>query len=200
MILQGELVPQMRINEVALAEKLGVSRGPVREACRALQAMGLVISQPNRGFFVRLLSRTEAIDAYHTRAALIAYAGSVLAQKITPSQLGQLEKLIVAMDDVAIKSATGDTLSEYDPLNLDFHESILEMTGNKRLKEAYNDLVREQHLFRRRGLSLEGSLLTSNAEHRSIFEALKEKDAAGASDTMRDHVLNGMQRMLDVTE
>ena len=193
LILQGELAPDTRINELGLAEQLGVSRGPVREACRTLQASGLVESKPNRGFFVRLLTTEEAIEAYHARAAVIAYAGMTLAPIIEQPQLETLYKLLDQMDAVVNRGE----VSTYDPINLEFHDSILRMAGNERLRQTYRDLLREQHLFRHRGLSHGDNLTVSNREHRFIVDSLAKGDATEAFNSMRDHVLLGMQRMLD---
>ncbi len=192
LILQGELAPDTRINELGLATQLGVSRGPVREACRTLQASGLIESKPNRGFFVRLLTTEEAIEAYHTRAAIIAYAGMTLAPIITQSQLETLRDLLDKMDAVVSRGE----VETYDPINLEFHDSILQMAGNERLRQTYHDLLREQHMFRHRGLSHGDNLLVSNREHRLIVDSLAKGDAASAFNSMRDHVLHGMQRML----
>ena len=193
LILQGELAPDTRINELGLAERLGVSRGPVREACRTLQAFGLVESKPNRGFFVRLLTAEEAIEAYHARAAIIAYAGMTLAPIIEQPQLETLYHLLDQMDAVVGRGEVGT----YDPINLKFHDSILRMAGNERLRQTYRDLLREQHLFRHRGLSHGDNLAVSNREHRLIVDSLAKGDATAAFNSMRDHVLLGMQRMLD---
>lgn len=193
LILQGELLPDTRINELGLAERLGVSRGPVREACRTLLASGLVESKPNRGFFVRLLTTQEAIDAYHARAAIIAYAGMTLAPVIKQPQLNKLFDLTDQMDAVVNRGEVGT----YDPINLEFHDSILRMAGNERLRQTYRDLLREQHLFRHRGLSQGDNLTVSNREHRLIVDSLAKGDATAAFNSMRDHVLLGMQRMLD---
>ena len=193
LILKGELAPDTRINELELAGQLGVSRGPIREACRALQASGLVESKPNRGFFVRLLTMEEAIEAYHARAAIIAYAGMTLAPVIGQPQLETLYDLIDQME-VAISSGG---VGIYDPINLEFHESILRMAGNDRLRQTYRDLLREQHLFRHRGLSQGDNLSVSNREHRLIVDSLASGDSVSSFNSMRDHVLHGMQRMLD---
>lgn len=194
MILARELAPDTRINEQALAQRLGVSRGPIREACRSLQSSGLVESKPNRGFFVRELSQEEAVEAYHARAAVIAYAGMTLAPVITRKQIATLTEMLDAMDAV-VSSGELDT---YDPINLEFHDSILQMAGNQRLRQIYRDLLREQHLFRHRGLSHGNNLKISNTEHRAIVDSLVAGDHDLAFKTMRDHVLFGMQRMLDV--
>ncbi len=193
LILQGELAPDTRINELSLANQLGVSRGPVREACRTLQALGLIESKPNRGFFVRLLTTKEAIEAYNTRAAIIAYAGMTLAPVIEQPQLELLNHLLDKMDTVVSRGEVGT----YDPINLEFHDSILRMAGNERLRQTYHDLLREQHLFRHRGLSDGDNLAVSNREHRLIVDSLASKDANAAFNSMRDHVLLGMQRMLN---
>ncbi|MEC9154122.1 MAG: GntR family transcriptional regulator, partial [Pseudomonadota bacterium] len=97
-ILSGEVPAGMRINENGLATELGVSRGPIREACRGLVEMGLLITIVNRGFFVREVTDKDAIDVYNVRASLMRLAGETLAGRITDAQLGLLGDLIEKMD------------------------------------------------------------------------------------------------------
>jgi DNA-binding GntR family transcriptional regulator len=147
MLVDRELKPKERINENALAQRLGVSRGPIREACSALAAMGLCEVIPNRGFFVRSLSDEEAEEVAEARAGVLAYVGLLLAQRITDDQVERLRTLIRRMDDAA---ATGQ-VELYYPINLAFHNALIEMGGNRRLAQMYRGLVRELHIHRYRG-------------------------------------------------
>src|SRR5689334_24271674 len=101
MIAVGELKGGNRINESALAIKLGVSRGPIREACRSLEQTGLLRSEINRGFFVREISMKEALDIYDLRAHLALMAGRLAAAAITPEQLEEMESLVARMEEAA---------------------------------------------------------------------------------------------------
>lgn len=194
MILEGGFAAGERINENALALRFGVSRGPVREACRALAELGLVELIPNRGVFIRRIERREAEALYDVRAGLFGLAGRLLARTITEEQLAELERLLDRMD------APGHTLDDYYPLNLRLHDCIIEFTGNERLIAAYRQLVKELHLFRARGLVQGGGLAVSNAEHREIVAALRARDPLAAFEAAYRHVESGKRRMLAVLE
>jgi DNA-binding GntR family transcriptional regulator len=194
MILDGSFASGERINENALAARFGVSRGPVREACRALAELGLVELIPNRGVFIRRIDRREAEELYDVRAGLFGLAARLLARIATEEQLAQLEALLARMD------AAGQALDDYYPLNLRLHDLIIEFTGNERLITAYRQLVKELHLFRARGLVQGGGLAVSNAEHRDIVAALRAHDPLRAFEAAYHHVESGKRRMLAVPE
>ena len=194
MIVSGELKAGDRLNESALADRLGVSRGPIREACRGLEQSRLVEVVVNRGTFVRQISLQDALDIYDVRSALFGVAGETLATRITSTQLATLSGLVETMARAA------DDIDAYYPLNVDYHAKLLEFSGNARLVTTYRSLAQELHLFRRRGLVSEGSMAVSNREHRAILEALAARDAARAGTLMREHILAGKKRLLKLTE
>src|SRR3979490_1579947 len=101
MILDGSFAAGERINENALAARFGVSRGPVREACRALAELGLVELIPNRGVFIRRIERREAEELYDLRAGLFGLAARLLARIVTEEQLVEMEALLDRMDAAA---------------------------------------------------------------------------------------------------
>jgi DNA-binding GntR family transcriptional regulator len=185
MIEIGELKAGDRLNENALATKLGVSRGPVREACRGLEQSGLVHVIVNRGVFVREISNREAAELYDIRASLYALAGRTLAPKITKKQVAELRRMIKQMEEAADKGE----LNVFYPLNVRFHEAIVEFGGNERLLSMCASVHREMHLFRRRTLDMPGRMKISNAEHTGIVDALEAKDSEQAARLMSDHVL-----------
>lgn len=194
MILTGGFAAGARINENGLAARFGVSRGPVREACRALAELGLVELIPNRGVFIRRIELCEAEELYDVRSGLFGLAARLLTRVVTEAQLVTLESLLDRMD------ATAQSLDEYYPLNLQLHDLILEFTGNERLIAAYRQLVKELHLFRARGLVQGGGLAVSNAEHRDIVAALRARDSLRAFEAAYRHVEKGKSRMLAVVE
>jgi DNA-binding GntR family transcriptional regulator len=194
MILDGSFAAGERINENALATRFGVSRGPVREACRALVELGFVELIPNRGVFIRKIERREAEELYDVRAGLTGLAARLLAKVATDSQLDVLELLLDRMDASAL------SLDDYYPLNLEFHDRLVEFTGNDRLVAAYRQLVKELHLFRARGLLQGGGLAVSNAEHRDIIAAVRARDPVRAFEAAYHHVECGKTRMVTALE
>jgi phosphonate utilization transcriptional regulator len=189
MILQGELAVGARLNESALALRFGVSRGPIREALRALEESGLLRLEKNRGVFVREISVAEADEIYDLREALEELIGRRLAKSIGREQRRQVKELLKKMD------AARRDLDAYHPLNLRFHDLLAEFTGNAKLIATYRRLINELHLFRRRGLDLGGGLPVSNDEHRAIVRAIESGNAEAAARAMREHVRASRQRM-----
>jgi DNA-binding GntR family transcriptional regulator len=192
MIVSGDLAAGERINEQHLATRLGVSRGPVREALRALERTGLVQSITNLGTFVRKVGIEEVSEMYDMRAVVFGFACARLADRATDKQKKTLNALVEEMD-AAI--AAGDS-SEYYRLNLRFHDLVMEFSGHKRAEEIYQALVREAHLFRQRSLQPVASMQESNAEHAAIVAAVRAGDAAAARRESEDHHFGGKRRWL----
>jgi DNA-binding GntR family transcriptional regulator len=191
----GELAAGDWINEAMVAARLGVSRGPVREACRGLEQSGLVTVVVNRGAFVRAFDAKEALEIYGIRAALFGFAGFLLAPAITSAQLAALTELQASMQ----RAAVGEQLDAYYPLNLQFHAELVTQTGNARLARQYAAAVRELHLFRRRALVTPGRMRSSNAEHAAILLSLAAHDADGTRRLMENHVLAARDRVLSAS-
>lgn len=192
MILSGELPAGERLNEKAVADKLKVSRGPVREACRALAELGFVHLIPNRGVFIKQLTKADAIEVYDLRAGLTGLASSLLAPALTDAHLKDLKSFVDDME----QAAENADFAKFYPINLEFHDYIVRATGNARLIKLYRGLVKEFHLFRTHGLVQRHALLDSNQEHREIVAALEAKDGTRSYDVSARHVGNGKERML----
>ncbi len=192
MIVSGELVAGDRINESSLAEQLGISRGPIREACRSLEQAGLLTSQTNRGMYVREVSLEEARDLYELRGAVAGLAGELIVKRAKDVEIQNLKRLVEQMQVAADDSKTQD----YYRLNLQFHDGLVRAARNSALEDTYRKIVNQLHLLRRRGLVQEGNLQVSNREHREIVSALSERDAQKASQAIRTHVANGLTRLI----
>lgn len=192
MILEAELGMGARVNELALAARLGISRGPVREACRSLVQAGLLETQFNRGFFVRRLTLREVGDLYDLRAGLMRLAGELLAERATKAQLTGLRKLVAGMDDALARSDT----ARFRALNADFHAALIDAADNRRLQDVYQGLAKEIRLFRRRGLDSVAAMTQSNREHHLIVAAAGRRDRAATADAMYQHILQGKARFL----
>lgn len=196
MIMSGELRGGESVNEVALSEKFGTSRGPLREACRALAQEGLLVAIPNRGVFVRELDLREALEVYDIRSALDELLGRLIAERVTDAQVDELNHLIAEMD----QAATDKDMERYYPVNVEFHNRLLAFADNRRLERLYRSLVKELHLFRRKGLLQSGSMRISNEEHRRIVQTIAERDPIAAGVGMKSHVLSAKQRLLAAVE
>lgn len=191
-ILSGTYSPGEKLNEKTLADQLGVSRGPVREAFQALHARGLVEMIPNRGVFVQRISRHDAVAIYDVRAGLFGTACRLLAERITSAQSAELQALIAQMDVAGKKR----DLEAYFPLNIAFHTAIVTGTDNRILAETYFGLVSRLQLFRARGLVHGGGFESSNIEHRAIVTALDDRNPHAAFEAGFAHVQAGKARIL----
>jgi len=191
MILAGDLPAGGKLNESSVADLLGVSRGPVREAFRALEASGLVRLEKNRGVFVRQISVDEADEIYEVRAALDEFVGRRLAQTVSADEVRDLRARVDRMERAAAK---GD-VDAYVAANLQFHDRLVELTQNQKLLATYRRLVNELHLYRRATLAQSGTLPVSTREHREIVDRIAAGQAAAAGRALFDHVMASRERM-----
>jgi phosphonate utilization transcriptional regulator len=191
LILGGELGVGQRINESDLALRFGTSRGPIREALRALEEARLVRSEKNRGVFVREISVAEADEIYDVREALDQLIGRRVAERATPEQLRELEALVDQMD----AASSAHDLKTYHALNLKFHDLLVDFAGNARLTESYRLLTKGLLLFRLRGLKDGGGFAVSNTEHKAVVAAIAARDAARAGRLLRQHAAESRARM-----
>jgi phosphonate utilization transcriptional regulator len=191
MILEGDLGAGAKLNEATIADMLGVSRGPVREAFRSLEESGLVRLEKNRGVFVRQVSLEEADDIYELRAALDEYAGRRVAERADATDVRDLRTLVERMDEAAARHE----LDAYYRANLQFHDRLVELAGNAKLLATYRRLVNELHLYRRVSLAQAGALPISTREHHDIVEKIAAGQAAAAGHALYDHVMGSRERM-----
>lgn len=192
MILDGAIAPGAKLTEAWLSERLGVSRGPIREAFRRLEEAGLVRQEKNRGVFVRDIPHEEAAEIYDLRAAMDELVGRRLAETITPTQLRALRAVVDRME----QAAKADDRDAYHTLNLQFHDRLVEFAGNRKMAAIYGKLVKELALFRRRNLADATVLPHSAAEHRAILKAIASGDAEVAGRVMYEHVIESKRRAL----
>jgi phosphonate utilization transcriptional regulator len=192
LILGGELPPGAKLTEAVLSERLGVSRGPIREAFRRLEEAGLVRQEKNRGVFVRDIALDEAAEIYDLRAVMDELAGRRLARAITADQARALRGIVERME----QAARADDADAYHLLNLEFHDRVVEFAGNRKMASMYRRLVKELALARRRNLSEELALPHSAAEHRQILKAIASGDPEVAGRALFEHAESSKQRML----
>ncbi|MBG9390413.1 GntR family transcriptional regulator [Caenimonas aquaedulcis] len=192
LIYAGEFKPGERLNEAALALRMGTSRGPIREAIKVLAGLGIVNAVPNRGVYVRQLSLREMLEVYELRALVFGYAAERACEHFNEEHARKFERLLTAMD----KACDADDGSKYYELNLQFHELILELSNNQRAQQAYDDYVKELHLVRRKYFNVPGNMRRSNVEHRAIYEAIAASNQSRAKAAAEKHVRAGRVRLL----
>lgn len=192
MILSGKIPPGERINESHLSSLLGVSRAPIREACRQLEKYGMVEVRTNRGTFVREIDITEVQELYDIRAALDALAAEKAAQRIRQNDLEILDQHL----DIMNRFSQSDDSYSYFKANLDFHHAIIHISGNQNLLHLYTGICKKASLFRRTSLSLPGRLSISLLQHREVVEALRKRDSARAAQLLKAHILDAKESLI----
>jgi len=190
-ILANRLPPGTELQEVALAESLGVSRGPVREALGRLAAEGLVTGRPRRGAVVTSLSRDEFLEAYQVREALEMLAIRLAVPRLTPERFERLERLTGVMAECAAR----DDVDGFFEANAAFHDAVVDASGNVRLRDTYRQLVEQMGRYRTRSLALRGSLKRSISEHRTILRAVAAGDADRAAHLLSEHIRVPQRRL-----
>jgi len=191
LIMTGELPVGSRINESELSQRFNTSRGPIREALRALEEAGLVRNEKNRGVFVREIAFEEADEIYELREALEEIIGRRVALAIQPDAVERLHAMVEAMRS----ASQAQDVEQYAQLNLQFHEILLDTAGSKKLTETYKRLVKELHLFRMRALDSGGGLQVSADEHSHIVDAIASGNPDTAGRALREHVAGSRARM-----
>jgi len=196
LILSGEIAPGTRLNEVALAARLGLSRGPLREGLRALERDGLVTAGPaGQGMSVRRLEADELSELYDMRALLQGFILARLAEgaadgALAPDALPGLRARVAAM---AADAEAGDAAGYYAG-NLAFHDALNAAAGHRRAAGLYDLLIKESHLARQQSLTRPARMRESNAEHAAMLDAVEAGDAARARALGEAHVARGGKR------
>jgi phosphonate utilization transcriptional regulator len=191
-IESGELAPGSKLNEADVAADLRVSRGPVREAFRALQQVGLVRTEKNRGVYVREISLPEASEIYEVRAALEAMIGRLAAKRAQPEQVSGLRALVKRMQ-AAARARDPDA---YFPLNLEFHDTLAQAAGNAALLANYRRVIRELNLYRRATLARTvDNIPVATRDHDAIVNAVAKGDEKAAERLLYDHVIGSRDRL-----
>jgi len=182
-ILDGRLKAGDRVIEMHVAQELGVSQGPVREALRDLELLGFVTSTPFRGTQVRAVSAAELVEIYPIRAALEGVAAHAAAARMDAPTLATLEELYARM---ATAAAAGDGPAHAEA-DIAFHRAIIEASGNRLLMQFW-DTMRLATTTSMSALLTHRPLADLSARHAPILAALRARDGAAAEAAMRWHI------------
>jgi DNA-binding GntR family transcriptional regulator len=191
-IVEGSLEPGSRIVETRIAQELGVSQGPVREALRDLEQLGCVVHEPNRGCSVRDFSLEELLEAFPVRAALEALAARLAAERITKAELAELEQLLERMT----KAARRGDAHDQSQANASFHATIVRAARNPTLERQWQMLEPYSRTYltvSRPGIDL----VFLSDRHVPILNALRSRDPAAAAQAMQEHLMGAAELLME---
>jgi DNA-binding GntR family transcriptional regulator len=183
-IVEGSLEPGSRIVETRIAQELGVSQAPVREALRDLEQLGCVVHEPNRGCSVRAFSAEELLEAFPVRAALEALAARLAAERITTAELAELDQLLERMR----RAARDGDAHEQSQANASFHATVVRAARNRTLERQWQMLEPYSRTYltvSRPGIDL----VHLSDRHVPVLNALRRRDRAKAAEAMEEHLL-----------
>ncbi|MGH7642330.1 MAG: GntR family transcriptional regulator [Candidatus Dormibacteria bacterium] len=190
-IIKGALPPGTQLAEVSLTQRLGVSRGPVREALQRLIQEGLVVSGRNRGAFVAELGLRQIQDLYLTRALIESAVAEKLAQQNDVRSLEPLEESLARIRR-AKSSGIRERVTEAD---LRFHTVLVASVGSDRLSRAFATLSAETRICLRQLATVYPEGRDAVGEHRAILDAIKSGDSLRASFLVREHMEDSVQQL-----
>ncbi|NLM73484.1 MAG: GntR family transcriptional regulator [Clostridiaceae bacterium] len=191
-IINGDIKPGERLMEVSLAEQMGVSRTPVREAIRKLEAEGLVTMIPRKGTHVSEVSIKDIIDVLEVRAALDKLATGLAARRIDNSQVKMIENVHKQYIAFVEKNNIEGAIRK----DVEFHDTIYSISGNPRLI-AVSSSLREQ-IYRFRVMYMSDTIIAENVlnEHSEMIEALRSNNDKLASELAEKHIINQMETII----
>ncbi|MEG6617164.1 GntR family transcriptional regulator [Peptococcaceae bacterium 1198_IL3148] len=185
-IITGKLRPGERLMEIQLAEEMGVSRTPVREAIRKLELEDFVVMVPRKGAYVAGVSLKDIADVFEVRAALEGLAASLAAERITDEELDMMERSIVSINEVS----QGENIDKVVESDIDFHDLLYRAARNEKLISIITNLKEQLQRFRATSLAVTGRTKIAVEEHKQIVEALSERNAELARELAQQHIEN----------
>ncbi|MBZ4688227.1 MAG: hypothetical protein PWQ96_872 [Clostridia bacterium] len=193
-IIDGTLQPGERLMEVQLAEDLGVSRTPVREAIRKLELEGFVVMVPRKGAYVSSLSLKDITDVFEIRASLEALAAGLAAERISPEELEKLERLLVQ----EAESSNNDDLDAIIKFDTEIHEVIYTASRNHKLVNIINNLREQIQRYRSTSLTYPGRMKIALDEHKKIVEAISARDVNNARKLAQKHIESAENSLIEL--
>ncbi len=192
-IIRGDLTPNSKLILTEIAKSLGISNTPIREAINKLSSEGFVNIIPNKGIKIVKINIEDIQEILQIRAALDCLIAKLAAKKITDKEIVNMMKIINKME----YSVKEDDRLTYNDLDIKFHDFLLNITENNKLKEIYNNLIVRAYRFRIRTLSIPNRMNLSFKEHRDIALAIKERNPDKADKLSQIHVENILKSIIE---
>ena len=175
----------IRLDERQLAQDFGISRTPVREAMAQLEREGFVRSVPRRGIYVVRKTKVEVIEMITAWAALESMAARLITEHASAEQIAGLRKMFATFENGAVRAH----LDEYSEVNIEFHQSIIRLSGNSVLISLAENLFTHMRMIRRKTIVEKDRADRSIRDHMNIIEALEARDTMRAEELVRNHAL-----------
>jgi DNA-binding GntR family transcriptional regulator len=175
----------IRLDERQLAHDFGVSRTPVREAMAQLEREGFVRSVPRRGVYVVRKTRREVIEMITAWAALESMAARLITENASDGEIAALRRMFATFEGGQVQAK----LDEYSEVNIEFHQTIIRMSGNGVLISLAENLFTHMRMIRRKTIGEKDRADRSIRDHMNIIEALEARDTERAEDLVRNHAL-----------
>lgn len=195
MILDRTLAAGERLNEVALAESIGISRGPLREAIKALAGQGYLTMEVHRGAFVKEWQPQEIVDLYELRSALELYSVRLVVDRASDADL---EALARKLDEEEARIRQSADQSEPYVSELDFHEQLVTLGRNQAIREQLADANHKLFLALRPTTHSVERRIHAVVAHREVLDRVRARDEDGAIALMIDHLMDSMNNSLSV--
>lgn len=195
-IINGVFSPGERLMEIQLAEEMGVSRTPVREAIRKLELEGFVVMIPRRGTYVADISIKDINEVYEIRTALDILAAGLAAERINDEELEMMQRLLVEIGQ-HIDEGNIEKIIETDSA---FHDILYQASRNERLVNIISNLREQITGLRGRSMMYPGRLTDTLEEHRAIVESIAQRDVEKAQMAVREHLENAEHTLLKAIE
>ena len=176
---------EVRLDERQLAQDLGISRTPVREAMAQLEREGFVRSVPRRGVYVVRKTRQEVIELITAWAALESMAARLITQNADGHDIARLREMFATFEDGRIHA----NLDEYSEVNIEFHQAIIRMSRNRVLVDLAENLFTHMRMIRRKTIAEHDRAARSIHDHMNIIQALEARDTDRAEALVRNHAL-----------
>ena len=194
-IAAGEFAPGERLIEVDLASKFGVSRGPIRDALKILQAEGLIEpQQPGSGMVVTGIDQDSIVELYSLRGAIEGLAIRLAVARYSEDQMATIDQLVLQMD----KAAQNNDPSAFALADVAFHNEICRLSGHKRLGDVWRQYEGVMMTLLRLTISLDQDLNSSTSAHRLLLDLIRGGDEEAASRELLGHLDRSQQRMINV--
>ena len=174
-----------RLDERKLAQDFGISRTPVREAMAQLESEGFVRMVPRRGIYVVRKTKREVIEMITAWAALESMAARLITQTASPDEIAALRTMFATFKDGKVRAH----LDEYSEVNIEFHQSIIKLSGNRVLIDLAENLFTHMRMIRRKTIVEKDRVERSIRDHMNIIEALEARSTDRAEELVRDHAL-----------
>lgn len=191
-IIEGTFSPGERLMEIQLADEMGVSRTPVREAIRKLELEGFVVMIPRRGTYVADISIKDITEIYEIRTCLDVLAAGLAAERITDDELETLNRLLVEIG----QHIADNNMEKIVEVDTAFHDILYQASRNERLCVIINNLREQLTGIRGRSMSYPGRLVETMDEHRSLVDCIAARNVEAAQNAARIHIENAEHTLM----